>query len=306
MIKIGMLGMSPGNAHPYSWSAIINGRFDGGEITRIGYPAVTEYLTVNQQDLGITNARVTQVWCQDKSIATSIAASSGIDRVVDRYEDMIGEVDAVIIGRDDPETHVTMARPFVEAGIPLFIDKPLAATESDLQCFSDWVEAGKFIMSCSSMRYARETSQAIRQLDHLGPLHLAVAVGKKDWVKYGVHMLEAVSTVLDDPEPTSVWATGKKGGSVVVVEFTNGTVATFHLFMDISSTFQVSIFGEAGFWSYEIKDSYAMFRANLEAFIRSVQNGKPELPFEKTRQIIRMVIAGIEGLQTGQKIHLSG
>lgn len=39
---MGILGMSPGNAHPYSWSAIINGVFNGDEITRIGYPAVSE------------------------------------------------------------------------------------------------------------------------------------------------------------------------------------------------------------------------------------------------------------------------
>lgn len=32
MVHIGILGMSPGNAHPYFWLSIINGSFDAKEI----------------------------------------------------------------------------------------------------------------------------------------------------------------------------------------------------------------------------------------------------------------------------------
>jgi hypothetical protein len=35
MIKIGIIGMSPGNAHPTSWSAIINGTFNADEIVSL-------------------------------------------------------------------------------------------------------------------------------------------------------------------------------------------------------------------------------------------------------------------------------
>ena len=72
MLKIGIIGMSPGNAHPYSWSAIINGRFDAGEINRIGYPAVSAYLEANKDTLGVSGARVTCVWAQETEIAESI------------------------------------------------------------------------------------------------------------------------------------------------------------------------------------------------------------------------------------------
>lgn len=30
MLKLGVLGMSEGNKHPYSWSAIVNGDYDEG------------------------------------------------------------------------------------------------------------------------------------------------------------------------------------------------------------------------------------------------------------------------------------
>lgn len=304
MIKIGMLGMSPGNAHPYSWSAIINGQYDGAEITRIGYPGVTEYLNKNKSSLGIDGARVTHVWAQDRSISESIAGSSEIPHVVSDLNDMIGAVDAIILGRDDPENHVEMARPFIDADIPIFIDKPLAANRKDLQYFKEKIEEGKFIFSCSSMRYAAETQLARSIIDSLGPTQLVTATGKKDWIKYGVHMLEAVFAVLDDPAPVSVWSVGEKNKEVVHVEFENGIVATFHLFMDISSVFQVNLYGTHDYYNYQLSDSYAMFSHNLDVFVEGLRRGHSLLPFKKTYQIINTVISALESQESGQKINL--
>lgn len=304
MIKIGMIGMSPGNAHPYSWSAIINGSYNGEEISRIGYPAVTEYLNKNKDHLGIEGARVTHIWTQDPSISESIAQSSKIPHTVGELSEMIGDVDAVILGRDDPENHVAMARPFIEAGIPIFIDKPLAASRNELQYFQEEIEKGKFIFSCSSMRFAKETQLARSIIDSLGSIQLVTAVGKKDWIKYGVHMLEAVFTVLDDPKPVSVWSVGETNREVVHVEFENGIIATFHLFMDISSTFQVNLFGSYDAYHYKIQDSYAMFQANLDVFVEGLRRGHSLLPFEKTFQIINTVIAALESQKAGQRIKI--
>jgi len=83
MMKLGMIGMSPGNAHPYSWSAIINGQYDSDEITRIGYPGVSAYLDANRDTLGIRGARVTQVWTQEREISESIAKTTGIGNIAE-------------------------------------------------------------------------------------------------------------------------------------------------------------------------------------------------------------------------------
>ncbi|MFK5972233.1 MAG: hypothetical protein QM485_03035 [Flavobacteriaceae bacterium] len=55
-------------------------------------------------------------------------------------------------------------------------------------------------MPCSSMRYANECRIVKQELASLGSLELATAVGKKDWIKYGVHLLEALFSLLDDPK----------------------------------------------------------------------------------------------------------
>jgi len=304
MIKLGIIGMSEGNAHPYSWSSIINGQFDGGEISKVGYPAVASYLEANKDTLGIPEAMVTHVWCQEREIAESIAHSSSITHVVDNIVDMIGEVDAVILGRDDPENHVAMATPFVEAGVPIFIDKPLAYAQNDLDWFAVQVEQGNFIMSCSSMRYANECRIAKQELGALGKIELVTAVGKKDWKKYGIHLLEAVFSVLDDPFPTSVQHIGKPDKEIVHVRLEDGTDVMLHLYRHISGTFQVTFFGQQGWKLVDIRNSYSMFRDNIIEFVRSVKEGKPRLDFERTHRLMKVLIRAKESYDRGGEVVL--
>lgn len=291
--------MSPGNAHPYSWSAIVNGHFDGDEINRVGYPAVAAYLAANRDTLGLPNARVTHVWAQEVAIAESIARATRIEHVVEKLEDMIGQVDAVILARDDPENHVSMAKPFLDAGIPIFIDKPLAANAQDLAYFTEQVAQGKFLMSCSSMRYANECRIVKQELAALGKIELVTAVGKKDWIKYGVHLLEAIFALLDDPKPLSVRCAGKPGKDVVYVDVDGDIQIALHLFMDITATFQLSVFGQQGWRLIDVKNSYSMFRDNLIEFVRSVEEGRSRIPFDKTAAIIRVLIGAKESRKNG-------
>lgn len=305
MIKLGVTGMSAGNAHPYSWAAIINGVFDADEITAVGYPAVAAYLKANRDTLGIPSARVTHVWTQDAAISLSIAKAAKIDHIASNLEDMIGQIDALLLTRDDPENHVAMAKPFIEAGIPVFIDKPLASSWEDLEYFSSEVAKGKFIMSCSSQRYANEIKIVKQGIHELGKIELITAVGKKDWIKYGVHLMEGFFSLMDDPKTSTVQHVSKAGQDIVHIEFENGLHATMHLFENITGTFQISVFGQTGWRIIDIKNSYSMFRDNIIEFVRSVQEGKPRLDFSKTENIIRTLIAAKDSLeQGGKKIEL--
>ena len=301
MIKLGIIGMSEGNAHPYSWSAIINGSFDAEEIDKMGYPAVTNYLKANQDTLGVCGAEVTCVWTQDNDISASIAKNAKIETIANSLEEMAGMVDAVILARDDAENHVAMAKPFIDADIPVFIDKPLASNLVDLEYFSKLNAQGRFIMSCSSTRYANECRVVKQELASLGVLELATAVGKKDWIKYGIHLLEAIFSLLNDPKPISVRHAGKSGKDIVYVEFENGLLTTLHLFMDIAPTFQISLFGQKGWRLMEIKNSYSMFRDTIIEFVRSVEEGQSRLPFDTTEMIIKTLIGAKESLDKGGK-----
>ena len=299
MIRIGMIGMSLGNAHPYSWSAIINGRFNREEIDRAGFPAVSDYLEANQDTLGIAAAEVTHIYCDDFGVAKSIARSAGIKNVVQRIEDLIGQVDGVILGRDDPEHHFNMAKPFLEAGVPIFIDKPLTIDLDELQLYEQYVKAGAFLMSCSSMRYAGEVLALKSNLRKLGDIQLLTVVGKKDWKKYGVHMVEACMSLLNDPKPIRVQYLGKEHFDIVQLQISPTCFASIHLIADISPTFQMNIYGTQEWAHIDIQNSYAMFKENILEFLKGLTAGKPTLDFEKTKRVIQIVAGAIESKRKG-------
>ena len=109
MLKIGIIGLSDGNGHPYSWSAIINGDYNDKAMADCGYAGIPIYLNANRNALGIDGEKVTHIWTQDREISEHVAAASLIDNVVDDINDLIGNVDAVLLARDDPENHKAAA-----------------------------------------------------------------------------------------------------------------------------------------------------------------------------------------------------
>ena len=152
--KLGIIGMSPGNGHPYSWSAICNG-YNKEAIEKCGFPAISRYLCEkNFPSDFIDNAFVTHVWTQDYSRSCHIALASNIRNVVTDFRDLIGEVDAILLARDDSENHLYYARPFLEAGMPIYIDKPLALSVDRAKEIMDLQVFPGQLFSCSASYFA--------------------------------------------------------------------------------------------------------------------------------------------------------
>ena len=131
-LKLGVLGLSEGNGHPYSWSAIFNG-YDPAAMESCGFPVIPRYL--EQQawpESRIRDAEVVSVWTQDRKLSERVAKAAKIPQVVSDPENMIGTVDAVLLARDDPENHLELAAPYLNAGLPVYIDKPIAVSMTSL------------------------------------------------------------------------------------------------------------------------------------------------------------------------------
>ena len=77
--------------------------------------------------------------------------------IVERPEDMIGKVDGMMIESQQGSVHLRRARPFLEAGIPCYIDKPFTCGVADARQLIELAEKQKLPMfSSSSLRYAPE------------------------------------------------------------------------------------------------------------------------------------------------------
>ncbi len=299
-IRLAMLGMVEGNGHPYSWSMIINGRYDAEALKTCPYPAIINYVGKQPAEtLGIPGVEVTHVWTDDPADAPQVAAVAKIANIATRAEDVIGQVDAVVIATDKGFEHVERARPFVEAGLPIFIDKPLCDNRADLETFNGWVAQGKPIISSSGMRFAKEFVPYHGATCEFGPLRTVFASMAKKWETYGIHALESIYPIVG-PGFVSVRNTGTYERNVLHLKHEKGIDVLITVTADqIGGSGFITLAGTEGGVTLRSQDTYTAFKAQLESFVVFLRTGKPPVPFAETRELMQLVIAGIESREAG-------
>lgn len=307
-IRLAMLGMIPGNGHPFSWSAIINGEYDAEAMAECGYPVIPQYLgAAPRGELGIPGARVTHVWCDTPGEAEQVARAARIATPVERPEDVLGQVDAVVIATDDGGDHVRRCKPFVEAGLPVFVDKPLADNVDDLRQFIAWQRDGHPILSTSAMRYAREFAAFDAGRAGVGEPRLLTMTTPKSWERYGIHALEAVYPRL---RPGGwLWAanSGEAGADIVHVRHEDGVDVVLAAIADMYGGFgYAGMYGTEGAMETKFEDTFFAFKSQLVAFVEYLRTGDLPFPFDETIELMKIIIAGrLSRERNGARVMLS-
>ena len=268
--------MSPGNGHPYSWSAIING-YNKTMMELCPFPIITEYLAQqNFPDDQIKGAEVSHIWTQERPLSEHIARATNIPVIVEDYVQMIGEVDGVLLARDDFENHYEMSKPFLDAGLPIYIDKPIAVNIDDCKKIFSHAKYEGQIFSCSALRFAKEFTIGGDVIDDLGAISHVNAITPKSWSKYGVHIIDPVLAMLDLYD-TDCQVTGipvDNSGRVVAVNWSNNITATFTALGDLYSDIYIELYGIKNYKRIIFKDTFNAFRHALKLFIETIREKK--------------------------------
>ena len=293
-LRIGVIGMSEGNGHPYSWSAIFNG-YNPAYMKDCPFPVIPEYLAKQNfpgDSLGHFGT-VRHVWSQDKKIAEHIAASSNIATVVNNMEDMIGSIDALLLARDDAENHYEMALPFLQAGIPIFIDKPLAIKRSEAEkIWAAQIKANQ-VFSCSSLRYAKELLLTEEEKENIGEIRIVEGSVMKKWETYAIHVLEPLVAQLPNrgelKDVKNIFSTTHKQ---VLVQWQNVT-GYFKTTGNIPSPLEIKFFGEKGSITKTFSDSFNAFKNSLSEFINVIKNPEQNIPQKETLELVTILEEGL-------------
>lgn len=295
-MRFGIIGMSEGNGHPFSFSAIING-YDREAFARSGWAGILEYLERQPADaFGIPGVEVTHAWTQDRDVTATLCAATRIAHPVGSVEDMVGAVDAAIIARDDWSTHLQLARPFLDRGIPVFVDKPLSLDSDELAYFAPHLEAGQ-LMSTAGLRYARELDPLRNEPNRLGPVRFIAATVLNNLERYGIHMLDALQG-LGFPPVRSVTHVAAAHESFALT-LTDGTLVELNCLGPVGKTFHVSVFGAEGHAHFDLHDNFSAFRRMLVAFVDMLITRKPPISPQQILATMRL-IAAAQRLEPGE------
>ena len=306
-IKLAMLGMTEGNGHPYSWSIIINGRYNAEALAKCPYAAIIDYISKQpKKTLGIQDVEVSHVWTDDPEDAKLVAKVAEIENIVEDPKEVIEYVDAVLVATDIGSEHVERCRPFVEANVPIFVDKPLCDNFSDLKIFQKWIEEGKPIISSSAMRYCKEFEPYHQSTYELGDLRYINVTMAKSWEKYGIHALETLYPIVG-PGFTSIQNLGDKDRNIVHLHHSKGIDINIANVYDMLGGFGlVSLAGTKSGIQIKSTDTFYAFKKQLESYVHYLRTGLKPVPWEETYELMKLVAAGIKSKEEGGiKITLS-
>ena len=158
--------------------------------------------------------------------------------VTERYTDlaeMAKNVDIAFIQSCNWDRHIELSMPFIEAGVPVFIDKPLVGNLKDCLVLEKLAEEGKVILGTSAMRYSyeRDSFFAVPDEQRGNIIHVSTMVGVDEF-NYAIHSIESILGFLKGDQAVSCRYIG--GGMVgevptdsYYVRFASGATACYHI-----------------------------------------------------------------------------
>ena len=270
-LRLGIIGSSAGNGHPYSWAAICNG-YDAALMADCPFPGIPAYLAARRfPEDRLRDAIVTHIWTQDPAESQRIAGASLIPTITTAPEDMIGAVDGLLLARDDAENHARFALPFLRAGLPVYLDKPMALS---IAAADQLLSAERYpgqIFTGTAVAWAEEMRLTPEQAARIGKVRHVIGVTPKYWDTYAVHVIEPALQLLgEEAAPMEIAVTGRGAQRLVGAAWASGTTAQFAALGSVAAPISLAVYGESGHETLVFKDSFTAFRTALQQFCTGV------------------------------------
>lgn len=291
MIRIGIVGSD--NSHAQAFA----------EITNLENPP---------RGLHVEGARVVAIFGEDDQRTREVAQRGQIDKIVDDPGEMLDLVDAAIVVFRHGDKHYAHSRPFIEAGIPLFIDKPMTIKVGEAEELVQLAEKrGALLTSFSTLRYAEKTVAFIEQTKEIGPLVAGLSAGPANAEDhrqygglpfYGIHAAELMLATFGY-EIGSVSANQLGRNILASVKYRDGALVALYFLENASPVFHLVAYGKEGHLEHVV-DASTCYADGLKVFLKMVQTGEPPLSGKELLAPVRLLEAVERSLTARTEISL--
>ncbi|MCE5250116.1 hypothetical protein LLG96_07830 [bacterium] len=175
LLKVGII-LGGGNHAQNMWARLIN-----------AVPA-TNNIPYTPRRTGMV---ITHVWSVIPSWAEEFARTFGVEKVVGRFDDMVGKVDGLLIDAffGTPYNH-HLAKPYIESRTPVFLNRPFSDSIRKAEQIVDW--AHKYntpIMTGSSFEFLESTMNVRNRYPYEAVSEYDAYNATSDFYSHGVHGL---------------------------------------------------------------------------------------------------------------------
>lgn len=222
-------------------------------------------------------------------------------RIVNSIKELLSEVDVVMLETNDGRPHLEQALQVLKSGKRMFIDKPIAASLTDVvKIFEAAKDNNVPIFTASSLRYmpgAQEVAQGkigkVLGADTYSPATLEKTHPDLFW--YGIHGVETLFTVMG-MGCKSVSRVNTDKTDVVVGIWGDGRVGTFRGTRSGTHGYGGTVFGENG---NIVLGPYGGYNPLLEQIVKFFETGQPPVSADETIEIFAFMEAADESKRQG-------
>ena len=184
-------------------------------------------------DKAFPGMEVKYVWGETEEFAKTAMEKGSIPEMVKDSNDMLGKIDGLIVDHRHGKFHLEPAIPFIEAGIPTFIDKPFCYRAKEGKDFLALARKyGTPVTSFSSIAHSYETFDIKEQLKTMGTINQVIRSGRVGLDSeyggiffYGAHTVQPLLYLFeDDVEKVRVNENGENSSANLI--FKNGMSAS--------------------------------------------------------------------------------
>jgi len=177
-------------------------------------------------------------------------------RFVDSLDELRKSVDAVMVLSQDGSVHLARTKPFLEAGMAVFVDKPFACSLSDaLRMVDIAAKHNAPLFSSSSLRYALEVQKVHEQATQWGKVVAADTFSpapthpkNPGLFHYGIHGVETLFALMGKG-CRRVRCVYHDDGEVVVGEWTDGRIGTMRGIRKGAHSYGFTVICEKQVWT---------------------------------------------------------
>jgi len=229
---------------------------------------------------------------------------------VSSVTELLGKVDAVLLESVDGRRHLEEVRPVIEAGKPVFVDKPLAHDYRDAATIIGLAqENGCPLFSSSSLRFdvniagARDTlrNEGIVGCDAFSAASLEPTNPGLFW--YGIHGVEILFSFMGTGcEKVSCLAT--EGVHFVTGTWADGRVGTMRGTRKGAHSYGATVFGNKTTVPVTYSTEVPFYAQLLKEIVPFFSTGKPPVAPRETLEIMAFMQAALVSEREGRPVSI--
>ena len=232
------------------------------------------------------------VYSEEIAAATKLNEQFGV-RVLDRYDDLVGQLDGLMITARHGDNHFKYAKPYLNDGIPMFIDKPITCSEKEAVEFMQIAKKNNIRFcggsTCAALKETLDLAECVKE-EQCGklkggsivcPIQLDSPYGQ--FYFYAQHLIDIMLTIFGE-EIVSVRASKTDFG--VTIEAFYDDFSVVGTYLEKISYFAATVYGSKGLryeklnftpqsFRHEMNDMYDLLlckdmKKSYESFVKPV------------------------------------